>query len=61
MKHKDWNSKASDGATLNAFPQAVEITLTTETEFEGNKRKVSMQIVAGVHFTNNAERGGSSP
>lgn len=56
--NKDWNTKTGDAVTKDAFPQAVEITLTTESEFEGNKRKVSMQIVAGVHFTNNAERAG---
>lgn len=53
--NKDWNTKAADGATKDKFPQAVEITLTTETEFEKNKRKVSMQIVAGIHFPNNAD------
>lgn len=54
--NKDWNSKTGDAVTKDAFPQAVEITLTTESEFEGNKRKVSMQIVAGIHFTNNTDR-----
>lgn len=56
---KDWNTKTGDANVKDAFPQAVEITLSTESEFEGNKRKVSMQIVAGIHFPNNAERTGS--
>lgn len=56
---KDWNSKQGDAVTKNNFPQAVEITLTTESEFEGKKRKVSMQVVAGIRFPNNPPRGQS--
>ena len=49
----DWNSKTGDASIKNKFPEAVEISLTM-TKGEGEKKKkISMQIIAGVHFPNN--------
>jgi hypothetical protein len=49
----EWNSKNGDGATQGNFPDSVEISLTTS-HGEGTKqKKVSMQIVAPLHFANN--------
>lgn len=62
---QDWNSvwhtdASGDGATKNNFPDAVEISLTIE-KFKNKKKKTfSMQIVASVHFPNNAEGGQKS-
>jgi prepilin-type N-terminal cleavage/methylation domain-containing protein len=60
---QDWNSdwssgKGGDGATKGNFPQAVEITLTIEVPrgLDGKaKKRVSMQIVAGIRNPNNKE------
>ncbi len=54
-----WNSKEGDGATINNFPGAVEISMTTESGGGPKKRKVSMQIVAAIRFTNNPPRTGT--
>ncbi len=51
-----WHTDASgDGATKNNFPDAVEISLTIEKLKNKKKKNYSMQIVASIHFTNNAE------
>lgn len=50
----DWNSEAEEASTKNNYPQAVEISLTIERGESGKTRKVSMQIVAGIRFPNNA-------
>lgn len=51
-----WHTDASgDGATKNNFPDAVEISLTIEKLKNKKKKTYSMQIVASVHFPNNAE------
>lgn len=54
--NSEWSSETGDSVTKNNYPQAVEISLTTESGEEGKKRKVSMQIVAAVRFPNNLER-----
>lgn len=56
--NSDWNSEAGDAVTKDNYPQAVEISITTESGPDGKKRKVSMQIVASVRFPNNAEKQG---
>lgn len=56
----DWNSEANEAATRNAYPQAIEISLGIERGESGKTRKVSMQIVAGVRFPNNAPKQGSA-
>lgn len=51
-----WHTDASgDGATKNNFPDAVEISLTIEKLKNKKKKTYSMQIVASIHFPNNAE------
>ncbi len=51
----DWNTIQGDAAVKGKFPQSVEVSITVE-EGEGEKkRKISMQIVAGIRFPNNPE------
>lgn len=52
----EWNSSknSNDAGTKGRFPDAVEVSLTVEREFEGKPRTYSMQIVVPVHFPNNA-------
>lgn len=57
----EWKTeKGGDATTKNNFPQAVQISLTVEKDLNGKKKKVSMQIVAGVHFPNNKEPANDS-
>ncbi len=57
----DWRTDAQgDGVTKNKFPQAVEISITVEKTERGKAKKYSMQIVAPIHFPNNAEEGGNT-
>ena len=55
-----WSSKDGDGATKDAYPAAVEISLTVENGDGPKKRKISMQIVAQVRFPNNQEKQSST-
>lgn len=49
----DWNSIQGDAATKDKFPEAVEISVTVA-HGEGEKvRKISMQIVSAIRFSNN--------
>ncbi len=59
---QDWGSEwrsdqQGDGITKGNFPQAVEISITTEREEKGRKKKYSMQLVVPIHFPNNPEEG----
>jgi prepilin-type N-terminal cleavage/methylation domain-containing protein len=54
-----WSSKEGDGAAKGNYPNAVEISLTTENGDGPQKRKISMQIVAQVRFPNNPPKTGS--
>lgn len=56
--NNDWNSISGDGITKNAFPNAVEISLTIERGPRDKKKKISMQTVAGIRFPNNEEKKG---
>lgn len=57
----EWKTeKGGDATTKNNFPQAVQISLTVEKDLNGKRKKVSMQIVAGVHFPNNKEPANDS-
>jgi prepilin-type N-terminal cleavage/methylation domain-containing protein len=58
----EWNTKVGDGATNNTFPQAVEISVTTERPEPNSNlaKKYSMQIVANIHFLNNSTNAPSS-
>ncbi len=49
----DWNStpQSSDGGTKGKYPNAVEISITTQKGDKG--RKNSMQVVANIRFPNN--------
>lgn len=54
-----WSSKNnSDSVTSGAFPQSIEISLTTEVGIPktNKKKKIATQIVAQVHFPNNPEK-----
>ena len=51
---KVWlTNERGDATTQDNLPQAVEVTLTTSM----NKRKFTMQTVAGLRFPNNAPKG----
>lgn len=54
--NSDWSSEAGEAVTKDAYPQAVEISVSIESGEEGKKRKVSMQIVAGIRFPNNVDK-----
>ncbi len=51
--NNDWDSKQGDGIAKGRFPDAVEISITVEKGEGDKKKKVSMQIVAPIRFTNN--------
>lgn len=55
-----WSSKTGDAVTKDAYPAAVEISLTVENGDDAKKRKISMQIVAQVRFPNNPQKQGLS-
>ncbi len=56
----DWRSDSQgDGITKGNFPLAVEVSITTEREEKGRKKKYSMQLVVPIHFPNNPEEGSS--
>lgn len=53
-----WDStqKGGDDITKNRFPDAVEISLTTEPQIKNKKsKKISMQLIVPIHFSNNGE------
>ncbi len=53
---KEWKSvlpAQNSTATKNIFPDAVEVTLAIEREFESKKKKYSLQYVIPLHFANN--------
>lgn len=49
----DWDSVKGDAIAKGRFPDAVEISLTIEKGEGDKKKKISMQIVAPLRFTNN--------
>lgn len=53
-----WKSTrdSSDENTKNKFPDAVEITLAVEREFEGKMRKYEMNFVVPIHYPNNVTK-----
>jgi prepilin-type N-terminal cleavage/methylation domain-containing protein len=57
----DWSTKGGDAVTRDNFPDAVEVSVTITKGNEKKQKKISMQIVAGVHFPNNkpAAQGGT--
>lgn len=57
--NSEWDSLNGDGVTKNAFPEAVEISLTIERGEKDKKKKISMQTVASIHFPNNEQKSGS--
>ena len=57
----DWRSDAQgDGATKGKFPQAVEVSITTEKKVQGKSKKYSMQVIVPIHFPNNPETTNAS-
>lgn len=52
----DWSS---EWKTKNQFPEAVEVNLEIEREFDGKTKKYSLQYIIPVHFPNN-QKGNSS-
>jgi hypothetical protein len=53
---KDWRSdEGGDGITKNKYPEAVEVSLTTEKKVGAKTKKYSMQNIISIHFPNNAE------
>lgn len=56
--NSDWDSIQGDAITKNAYPMAIEISLTVERGEKDKKKKISMQTVAAVRFTNNGEQKG---
>lgn len=57
-----WNStpSSSDAGTRGLFPDAVEVSLTIDREFEKKPRSYSMQFVIPIHFPNNSEKARGS-
>lgn len=57
-----WNSSSSssDAGTKELFPDAVEISLSIEREFEKKPKSYSMQFVVPVHFPNNADKSSAN-
>lgn len=58
---RSWDStrNSSDPGTRDRFPDAVEVSLSIEREFEGKPKSYSMQFVVPIHFVNNSERSGN--
>jgi prepilin-type N-terminal cleavage/methylation domain-containing protein len=54
--NREWNSVQGDAVTKGRYPDLVEISLTAAKGEGEKKRKVSMQIVAQVRFSNNPHR-----
>jgi prepilin-type N-terminal cleavage/methylation domain-containing protein len=53
----DWDTAQGDAVTKGRFPDAVEISLAVEKGADNEKKKkVSMQIVAPIRFSNNTAR-----
>lgn len=59
----DWKSNGGDGGAKGKFPSLVEISLVTDKGSAGKPKRISMQIVVPVRFTNNDKPGqpGSQP
>lgn len=49
----DWDTLQGDAVAKGRFPDAVEISLTVEKGATAKKKKISMQIVVPIRFTNN--------
>lgn len=57
----DWRTdEGGDSITKNNFPEAVEVSLTTEKKVQGRTKKYSMQNVVPIHFPNNANSNGTT-
>lgn len=54
---EDWNSTTE--AQKNLFPQAVEVSMTTQKDAKA--KKYSMQIVANIRFPNNLKPAAAAP
>lgn len=50
-----WDSKQGQGGSKDKFPEAVEVSLTTEKGEGDRKKKISMQTVVGIRFPNNPD------
>lgn len=59
---RNWDStrNSSDPGTRDRFPDAVEVSLSIEREFEGKPRSYSMQFVVPIHFVNNPDRSSNT-
>ena len=57
-----WSSKSgtNDSGTIGRYPDAVEVSMGIEREFEGKKRAYSLQLVIPVHFPNNPNKASGS-
>jgi prepilin-type N-terminal cleavage/methylation domain-containing protein len=49
----DWDDVKGEGLVKGRFPDAVEVSLTVEKGKDEKKKKISMQIVVPIRFTNN--------
>jgi len=57
----EWRTDdGGDSATKGKFPQAVEISVTSEKKDKGKTKKYSMQVVVPIHFPNNPDDGSAS-
>jgi prepilin-type N-terminal cleavage/methylation domain-containing protein len=57
----DWSTKTGDAVTKDNFPEAVEISLTVTKGSDKKQKKISMQIVAAIHYPNNKLASGPTP
>lgn len=56
----DWDSKQGEGGSKGKFPEAVEVSLTTQKGEGDQKKTISMQIVVAIRFPNNPEQKNAS-
>lgn len=58
----DWVSEwKAEKDKNNIFPDAVEVTLAIEKDFDGKERKYSIQYVVPIHLPNNVKPTGPTP
>lgn len=56
---KEWKSllpSLNSAGSKNIFPDAVEVSLAIEREYESKKKKYSLQFVIPLHFANNIKQ-----
>lgn len=55
---KEWKA---DKKRYNIFPDAIEVTLAIEKDYDGKPKKYSIQYVVPIHFPNNTQKKNTDP